>query len=87
MSNARSALTYACLSLLGLAAECDRVGTDENDGLTLRQVIRDGPRDVEFTYTDEREPQEGDDYYVRVRQVNDAMAWSSPIWIGGYSSR
>ncbi len=59
----------------------------ENDGVTLRQIIRDGPRDVEFVYTDEREPQEGDYYYVRVRQVNDAMAWSSPIWVGGYSSR
>ena len=24
---------------------------------------------------------------VRVRQANDAMAWSSPIWVGGYPSR
>ena len=58
-----------------------------DDGLTLRHIIRDGQRDVEFSYTDSDEPQEGDYYYVRVRQVNDAMAWSSPVWVGGYSSR
>ena len=57
------------------------------DGVTLRRIIRDGERDVEFSYTDEREPGEGDYYYVRVRQVNDAMAWSSPVWVGGYPSR
>ena len=57
------------------------------DGITLRRIIRDGERDVEFSYTDEREPGEGDYYYVRVRQVNDAMAWSSPVWVGGYASR
>ena len=58
-----------------------------DDGITLRRVIRDGHRDVKFSYTDEREPGEGDYYYVRVRQANDAMAWSSPIWVGGYPSR
>ena len=26
-------------------------------------------------------------YYVRVRQVNDAMAWSSPVWVGGFPSQ
>ena len=58
-----------------------------DDGITLRRIIRDGARDIEFSYTDETEPGEGDYYYVRVRQVNDAMAWSSPIWVGGYPSR
>lgn len=27
------------------------------------------------------------DYYVRVVQANDAMAWSSPIWVGGLATR
>ena len=58
-----------------------------DDGITLRHIIRDGERDVAFSYTDAREPQEGDYYYIRVRQVNDAMAWSSPVWVGGYPSR
>ena len=58
-----------------------------DEGITLRWIISDGERDVEFSYTDEREPREGDYYYVRVRRVNDAMAWSSPVWVGGYASR
>ena len=58
-----------------------------DDRVTLRRVIRDGPRDVSFSRTDEENPRQGDYYYVRVRQVNDAMAWSSPVWVGGYPSR
>jgi hypothetical protein len=38
-------------------------------------------RDVSFTFADS-EPQPGESYYyVRVIQVDDQMAWSSPIWI------
>ena len=65
-----------------------------DDRITLRRLIRNGPRDVSFSHTDEDnprtdddDPRQGDYYYVRVRQVNDAMAWSSPIWVGGYPSR
>ncbi len=37
--------------------------------------------DVSFSYTD-RQPARGESYYyVRVIQVDDQMAWSSPIWI------
>ena len=58
-----------------------------DDGILLRRIVTDGVRDVRFSYTDEDDPNQGDYYYVRVRQANDAMAWSSPIWVGGYSSR
>ena len=58
-----------------------------DDRVTLRRIIRDGPRDVSFSHTDEEDPRQGDYYYVRVHQVNDAMAWSSPVWVGGYPSR
>ena len=58
-----------------------------DDGITLRQIIREGERDIAFSYTDADDPLAGDYYYVRVRQANDAMAWSSPIWVGGYPSR
>ena len=57
------------------------------DRITLRRIARDGPRDVTLSHTDDDDPRQGDYYYVRVRQLNDAMAWSSPIWVGGYSSR
>lgn len=57
------------------------------DRITLRQLVTDGPRDVPFDYTDTDDPRQGDYYYVRVRQTNDAQAWSSPVWVGGYPSR
>ena len=57
-----------------------------DDSITVRHIA-DGERDIEFSYTDSDEPREGDYYYVRVRQLNDASAWSSPTWVGGYSSQ
>lgn len=58
-----------------------------DDRIRLRRLVRDGPRDVTFRYADADEPRQGDYYYVRIVQVNDAMAWSSPVWVGGYPSR
>ncbi len=57
------------------------------DGVVLRWIVTDGPRDLRFDYTDDEDPRQGDYYYVRIRQANDAMAWSSPVWVGGYPSR
>lgn len=37
--------------------------------------------DVSFTYRDQQPPSGESYYYVRVIQVNDQMAWSSPIWV------
>lgn len=56
------------------------------DTVLLRQRIENGPREVSFEMNDSSERQ-GDYYFVRVRQANDAMAWSSPIWIGGFPKR
>ena len=58
-----------------------------DDRITLRRLLRNAPRDVGFSHTDGDDPRQGDYYYVRVRQVNGAMAWSSPVWIGGYPPR
>jgi hypothetical protein len=44
------------------------------------------PMEVQFTVDDMGEIQ-GDYYFVRVTQTNDAAAWSSPIWVGSYPSR
>ena len=57
------------------------------DSVTLRRVRPDGPRDLTFSYTDTDTPRQGDYYFVRVRQLNDAMAWSSPVWVGGHPSQ
>jgi hypothetical protein len=56
------------------------------DRVTLRRVINEGQKVVEFKLEDESQLQ-GDYYYVRVVQANDAMAWSSPIWVGGVATR
>ena len=66
----------------------DAAGTshESQDSITLRRVITQGPRDATFELTDTSNRQ-GDYYYVRVTQANDASAWSSPIWVGGYPPR
>ncbi len=56
------------------------------DTTTLRRVITDGPKVVAFDLED-TSARQGDYYFVRVVQANDAIAWSSPVWIGGHSSR
>lgn len=56
------------------------------DRVTLRRIVAEGPLDVTFALEDTGTLQ-GDHYYVRVTQLNDAMAWSSPIWVGGYAKR
>jgi hypothetical protein len=59
---------------------------DYTDRVILRRRIHNGPLDVSFELED-RGVKQGDYYFVRVRQANDAMAWSSPIWVGGYGKR
>jgi len=59
---------------------------DYIDSISLRKVVKDGPDDVHFEF-DDLSDRHGDYYYVRVLQANDAIAWSSPIWIGGYPKR
>ncbi|MEZ5550909.1 MAG: DUF3604 domain-containing protein [Pseudomonadales bacterium] len=56
------------------------------DRITLRRRIPNGAEDVSFEIEDTGTIQ-GDYYFIRVKQVNDAMAWSSPIWVGGYPNR
>lgn len=52
-------------------------------------LSRDGsmPLDVDFAINDSNNPRHGDYYFVRVRQLDEGMAWSSPIWVGGSPSQ
>lgn len=54
------------------------------DTVTLRRVNPEAPAERTFEFVDTDSPERGDYYYLRVRQTNGAMAWSSPIWVGGY---
>ena len=56
------------------------------DTVTLRRIVAEGETDVSFEVEDQGQRQ-GDSYYVRVIQANDAIAWSSPVWVGGYPAR
>lgn len=58
-----------------------------DDKVTLRRVISAGQRDISFSFSDSEQPDQGDYYYFKVEQADDAIAWSSPVWVGGYSSR
>ena len=67
------------------------------DTVTLRRIVAAGELDVAFAFTDPvsegsgdggaEAVRHGDYYYVRVVQANDALAWSSPVWVGGYPLR
>ena len=67
------------------------------DVVTLRRIVAAGELDVAFAFTDPdpaavdgegaEATRQGDYYYLRVSQANDALAWSSPIWVGGYPPR
>ena len=56
------------------------------DTVTLRHPVAEGMSDVAFEIEDDG-GRHGDYYYVRVKQANDALAWSSPIWVGGFPKR
>ncbi len=55
------------------------------DTVSLRLVNAQAPLDQEFEFVDPAKSQQGDYYYVSVKQSDSAMAWSSPLWIGSAS--
>jgi hypothetical protein len=65
----------------GLAAERFQV-VNNKDSVSVQLISADRPLDQEFVYTDREAPRPGDYYYVKAVQVDGAMAWSSPIWVG-----
>ncbi len=60
-------------------------GAIEDDRVTLRSVRTDPPMDATLTWSDPGPVQVDDHYFVRVVQTDGAMAWTSPVWVGGFS--
>jgi hypothetical protein len=58
-----------------------RVGKNV-DRVTVEIVDRDAAMDRELEYTDTAAARPGDYYYVRVTQIDNGRAWSSPFWVG-----
>ena len=59
----------------------------DSDRVALQLIADDRPLDCDFEFVDHGVAGHGDYYYVRVKQLDGAMAWSSPIWVGGEESR
>ncbi len=57
------------------------------DALSVQLVPSNGLLDQDFTYSDQDARSPGDYYYLRVRQMDGAVAWSSPFWIDPSSVR
>ena len=53
------------------------------DRIQLQRINPAGKTMLDLELSDES-TRHGDYYYLRVIQTNDAIAWSSPIWIGGH---
>lgn len=41
------------------------------------------PLEASFALDDSDSPRRGDYYFMRVRQTDEGLAWSSPVWVGG----
>ena len=67
--------------------EAELPAAPDSDRVTLRLVSDDQPLDSDFEFVDHGVAGHGDYYYVRVKQLDGAMAWSSPIWVGGEEPR
>ena len=55
------------------------------DQVGLRFIDPNSALDREFEFKDSNDPLPGDYYYLRVRQLDGSLAWSSPFWVGGES--
>ena len=82
--------TQATFRLGDLGGDVDRREfkvLEHTDALSVQLVPSGGALDQDFTYTDRDNPQPGDYYYLRMRQIDGAMAWSSPFWVGRRAER
>ena len=64
----------------------ERTTSGFEEAVSFRRM-KESKLDHEFEFTDADDPRQGDYYFVRVRQLDGGMAWSSPVWIGGTTTR
>lgn len=55
-----------------------------HDSVTFELVDTDAPASALFEFTDRRDHGSGDYYYLRIYQLDDHVAWTSPVWVGGF---
>ena len=82
-----AALTFSFEDFeMGAASHEFNVGR-YTDVLSLTAINPAAPMDQEFRFEDSTEPHQGDYYYLRIRQLDGGLAWSSPFWVGGETPR
>ncbi len=63
--------------------EVSFTGVFTSESFIVHRIVTPAEYSAEVEWVDERsENDTGDCYYVRVRQHNGHLAWSSPVWIG-----
>jgi len=55
-----------------------------SDEITFEFVNAQVTSSASFKFVDTSAARDGDYYYVRVQQLDDQMAWSSPVFVGGF---
>ena len=54
------------------------------DSVTYELIDPEAATEQRFEFTDIRDPRAGDNYMIRVQQLDDHRVWSSPVWVGGF---
>ncbi len=63
------------------ANEVIYTGPFPSESIRISRVVFAERHTTAFDFTDKGKPHRADWYYVRVRQANEQLAWSSPIWV------
>ncbi|MBV1878782.1 MAG: hypothetical protein KUG79_14165 [Pseudomonadales bacterium] len=56
------------------------------DEISVEMVNSAAASQLEFEFVDKTPRVAGDYYYIRVTQLDDARAWSSPVFVGGFEA-
>lgn len=65
----------------------ETAGAVTADRISIRTVRKDAPMDQSVEWTDPAPGLPDDTYYVRVVQADEARAFTSPVWVGGFSRK
>ena len=57
-----------------------------DDEIRFELVNPEAPAYVEFRFTDIAADETEDYYYIRVLQLDDHKAWTSPVFVGGFDA-
>lgn len=57
-------------------------GPFTTESLKLHRLVFHDNYHAEFSFEDNSAVKPGDWYYLRVKQANGSLAWSSPVWVG-----